>query len=134
MVPPPSTRREGLFLQHFGLLGVSMAPNPDELRKLGQRLEEAQKRQVVGPKGPPPTQLGIAGRFSTELVAALIVGGGLGWGIDWVFGHFGHRTQPIFLLVFFVLGAAAGIRNVMRAAQEINAAQAVARDEGNKSP
>ena len=134
MVPPPSTRREGLFLQHFGLLGVSMAPNPDELRKLGRRLDEAQKRHVVGPKGPPPTQLGIAGRFSTELVAALIVGGGLGWGIDWLFGHFGHRTQPIFLLVFFVLGAAAGIRNVMRAAQEINAAQAVARDEGNKSP
>ena len=112
-----------------------MAQNPDELRKLGQRLDEAQKRHVVGAKRPPPTQLGIAGRFSTELVAALIVGGGLGWGIDWLFGHFGHLTQPIFLLVFFVLGAAAGIRNVMRAAQEINAAQAAAgKDEENKSP
>jgi hypothetical protein len=33
-----------------------------------------------------------------------------------------------------VLGAAAGIRNVMRAAQEINAAQAAARDEENTSP
>ena len=112
-----------------------MAQNPDELRKLGQRLDEAQRRHVVGVKRPPPTQLGIAGRFSTELVAALIVGGGLGWGIDWLFGHFGHRTQPIFLLVFFVLGAAAGIRNVMRAAQEINAAQAEAgKDEENKNP
>ena len=106
-----------------------MAPNPDELRKLGQRLDEAQKRRAAGPKNPPPTQLGIAGRFSTELVAALVVGGGLGWGIDWLFGHFGFHTRPVFMLVFFVLGAAAGIRNVMRAAGEINAAQAASRDD-----
>src|ERR1700761_3307373 len=135
MVPPPSKRREGRISQiFFGLWVVSMAQNPDELRKLGQRLDEAQKRRAVKPSGPPLSQLGIAGRFSTELVAALVVGGGLGWGVDWLFGHFGHRTQPVFLLVFFVLGAAAGIRNVMRAAQEINAAQAAARDEENKSP
>ena len=58
---------------------------------------------------------------ATELVAALIVGVGLGWGIDWLFGHFGFHTRPAFLILFFVLGAAAGIRNVMRAATEINA-------------
>src|ERR1700744_3797026 len=95
---------------------LSMAQNPDELRKLGQRLDEAQKRRAAGRNNPPPTQLGIAGRFSTELVAALVVGGGLGWGIDWLFGHFGFHTRPVFMLVFFVLGAAAGVRNVMRAA------------------
>ena len=106
-----------------------MAQNPDELRKLGQRLDEAQKRRATGRNNSPPTQLGIAGRFSTELVAALVVGGGLGWGIDWLFGHFGFHTRPVFMLVFFVLGAAAGIRNVMRAAGEINAAQAAARDD-----
>src|ERR1700722_11264739 len=106
-----------------------MAQNPDELRKLGQRLDEAQKRHAVVAKGPPPSQLGIAGRFSTELVAAMVVGGGLGWGIDWLFGHFGIHTKPVFLIVCFVLGAAAGIRNVMRAAGEINAAQAAAKDE-----
>ena len=42
-------------------------------------------------------------------------------GIDWLLGHFGFHTRPVFLIVFFVLGAAAGIRNVMRAATEINA-------------
>jgi len=104
-----------------------MAQNPDELRKLGQRLDEAQKRHVAGAKRPPPTQLGIAGRFSTELVAALIVGGGLGWGIDWLFGHFGHHTQPLFLVIFFMLGAGAGILNVKRAADEINAQVAAER-------
>ena len=98
-----------------------MAPNPDELRQLGQRLDEAQKKQAVRATRPPPSQAGIAGRFATELVAALVVGGGLGWGVDWLFGHFGHHTRPIFILVFFVLGAIAGIRNVMRAANEINA-------------
>jgi ATP synthase protein I len=96
--------------------------DPDKLRDLGKRLDELQTRRAAGRKRPPPTQTGIAFRFATELVAALIVGGGLGWGIDWLFGRFGFATRPAFLIVFFVLGAAAGIRNVMRAADEINAA------------
>ena len=96
----------------------------DRLRDLGQRLDDVQRRKAAGPKGPPPNQLGIAGRFATELVAALVVGGGLGWGVDWLCGHFGFHTKPVFLIVFFVLGAAAGIRNVMRAANEINAKMA----------
>src|ERR1700743_1929875 len=98
-----------------------MAPNPDELRQLGQRLDEAQKKQAVRATRPPPSQAGIAGRFATELVAALVVGGGLGWGIDWLFGHFVYHTRPVFLLLFFVLGIVAGIRNVMGAAKELNA-------------
>ena len=49
------------------------------------------------------------------------MGGGLGWGIDWLFGHFGIHTRPVFMIVFVVLGAAAGILNVVRAAREINA-------------
>ena len=97
------------------------APDPDRLSDLGKRLGELQTKQAVRDKRPPPSQAGIAGRFATELVAALVVGGGLGWGIDWLLGHFGFHTRPVFLLVFFVLGAAAGIRNVMRAATEINA-------------
>jgi ATP synthase protein I len=60
--------------------------------------------------------MGIAFRFATELGAALFVGAGLGWLLD----HFLH-TSPIFLIVMFCLGAAAGIRNVMRAAAELNA-------------
>jgi ATP synthase protein I len=95
-----------------------MAPDPDRLRDLGTRLDQLQARQA--PKRPPPSQAGIAGRFATELVAALIVGGGLGWGIDWLFGRFAFKTAPVFMLIFVVLGAAAGILNVMRAAREIN--------------
>ena len=97
------------------------APDPGKLTELGKRLDELQTRQAAGTKRPPPSQSSIAFRFATELVAALIVGGGMGWGIDWLAGHFGFRTKPAFLILFFVLGAAAGIRNVMRAAKEINA-------------
>jgi len=104
-----------------------MAPDPDRLRDLGTRLDQLQARQA--PKGPPPSQAGIAGRFATELVAALIVGGGLGLGIDWLFGHFGYHTRPVFMIVFVVLGAGAGILNVMRAAREINAQIAAARSD-----
>lgn len=97
------------------------AQEPENLRELGQRLDEVQKRNAKRDTRPPPTQLGIASRFATELVAALLVGGALGWGLDWLFGFFGIHTRPLFIVVFFVLGAAAGIRNVMRAANEINA-------------
>jgi ATP synthase protein I len=107
-----------------------MASDPDRLRDLGTRLDQLQARQA--PKGPPPSQAGIAGRFATELVAALLVGGGLGWGIDWLFGHFGFHTRPVFMIVFVVLGAAAGILNVVRAAREINAQIASVRSDEEK--
>ncbi|MEJ1969612.1 MAG: AtpZ/AtpI family protein [Rhizomicrobium sp.] len=114
------------------------AQDPQNLRELGERLDEAQRKRAVRTTRPPPTQMGIAFRFATELVVALLVGGALGWGLDWAAGHFGVRTKPVFLIVFFVAGAAAGIRNVMRAANEINAevagsppAPAVRDDEEN---
>jgi len=107
------------------------APDPENLRALGERLDEAQKRRDAARKpSAPPTSMGIAGRFAAELMAALIVGGGIGWGLDWLFGRFGVHTRPVFLLVMVVLGAAAGIRNVMNAAKEINADIAAGQDKG----
>jgi ATP synthase protein I len=89
------------------------APEPDDLRALGRKIDEA---RGPAPLAQPPTAAGIAFRFATELGAALFVGAGLGWLLD----HWLH-TAPIFIVVMFVLGAAAGIRNVMRAAAELNA-------------
>ncbi len=108
------------------------APDPDRLSELGKRLDELQTRQPGGAKSAPPGQSGIAARFASELVAGLAVGGGLGWGIDWLFGHFGIHTRPAFLIGFFVLGAATGIRNVTRAAAEINAEIAAKRSDEEK--
>ncbi len=105
--------------------GWQMSPQePKDLRKLGDRLDAFQRANEARNRPPPPqTSLSVAFRFSTELVAALIVGGGIGYGIDWLAG-----TKPIFLIVFFVLGAAAGILNVIRAAKEINARIAAQKD------
>ncbi len=113
-----------------------MTSDPDRLRDLGKRLDDLQTRRSAGTKRPPPTQTGIAFRFATELVASMIVGGGLGWGIDWLLGRFVFHTFPAFMIVFVVLGAAAGILNVVRAAKEINAEIAASQarsDEENGS-
>lgn len=66
----------------------------------------------------PPTQdpfyagLGQAVRIGTELLAALIVGGGLGWAADtYLLG-----STPWGMVVGLVLGVTAGIRNVYRSA------------------
>jgi len=101
-------------------------PSPDDLKRLGERIGEAERQRAQRGKPPaPPTSLGIAARFGTELVVAILVGAGLGWGIDWAFGHWLHlQTRPWGMVVMFVLGAAAGIRNVMGAAREINAEMA----------
>ena len=101
------------------------SPESDDLRRLGERIDEAEKRRPRQSEAPPPTSLGIAFRFATELVAAVVVGAGLGWGIDWAFEHWASvQTRPWGMVVMFVLGAATGIRNVMRAAQQISAEMA----------
>ena len=96
-------------------------PDQDELRDLGARLDEVRQRDDARKVQAPPTSLNVALRFSTELIAALIVGAGIGWGIDRVF-----KTSPIFILVMSVLGMAAGVRNVIQASKEINARIAAA--------
>lgn len=98
-------------------------PDPDDLRALGARLDEVRRRDEARKVQPPPTSLGIAFRFSTELFVALVVGAAIGWGLDRLF-----KTAPTLMLVFGVLGVAAGIRNVVRAANEINAQIAAASD------
>lgn len=57
--------------------------------------------------------LGQAMKVGTDLLAALIVGGGLGWAIDtYVFS-----SKPWGLVVGLILGLVAGIRNAYKAAQ-----------------
>ena len=93
------------------------APEPEDLRELGRKIDEARGPTTPRSDGAAGTgALGIAFRFATELVVAIGVGAGLGWLLD----HFLH-TKPIFMVVMFFLGAAAGIRNVMKAAKDLNA-------------
>ena len=108
---------------------MSPDPEPDDLRKLGQRLDSVRRQKTRQARSKPPNALGIGWRFATEMVAGLVVGGGIGYGIDYGLGAIGLHTKPVFLLVFFIAGVAAGIMNVMRAAQELNEQAAKAAEE-----
>lgn len=50
-------------------------------------------------------------RLATELVAGVLVGAGIGWALDRLIG-----TSPFGLIVFLLLGFAAGVVNVVKAA------------------
>ena len=57
--------------------------------------------------------LGQAFRIGTELLAALIVGGGLGWAAD----TYLLASGPWGMVIGLIVGVVAGIRNAMRRAQ-----------------
>ena len=96
-------------------------PHTDEaaLSARLQRLGEGLARQRASETSNDPagdraaTASGYARgfRLSSELVAGVIVGAGLGWLIDRWFG-----VAPWGLIVFLLLGFAAGVLNVMRSA------------------
>ena len=60
------------------------------------------------------SNLGIAFKMSTELVAAVVVGTIIGFILDNWFG-----TKPWLILIFFFVGVVAGILNVFRSAKSI---------------
>jgi len=96
-------------------------PHTDEaaLSARLQRLGEGLARQRANETSNDPaenraaTASGYARgfRLSSELVAGVIVGAGLGWLIDRWFG-----VSPWGLIIFLLLGFAAGVLNVMRSA------------------
>ncbi|MBL6857504.1 MAG: AtpZ/AtpI family protein [Pelagibacteraceae bacterium] len=58
--------------------------------------------------------MGSAFKLSTELVSAVLVGTIIGFILDTWFG-----TKPWLIIVFFFLGSAAGILNVIKAAKKM---------------
>ena len=95
-------------------------PDMHRLTELEYRLQQARAGREEKPQPESgQSQLGIAFRLVTELVAAVLVGGGIGWALDRIF-----RTAPVLLIVMFFLGIAAGFRNVLRTAREMNKSNA----------
>ncbi|MFN0113821.1 MAG: AtpZ/AtpI family protein [Paracoccaceae bacterium] len=105
-------------------------PDPERLQRLEERIAEA--KRATAP--PPPTeqhysQASQGWRMVIELVSGLGIGFVVGYGLDWLFG-----TIPVFLVVFTLLGFAAGVKTMLRTAQEIQKGQhpgAPGKDEGN---
>ena len=92
-----------------------------KLNELDRRIRAAReaRKPKRGKTGDKFTMANMAWRMTLEMVVAGMVGAAMGWGLDALFG-----TLPLFLIVFILLGFAAGIRTVMRSAQEIQDKQA----------
>ncbi|MFP7570972.1 AtpZ/AtpI family protein [Marivita sp. S2033] len=87
-----------------------------------QRLAELEAR-IAAAKGAPKntphqeehySQAQQAWRMVIELVAGLGIGFGIGYGLDALFG-----TQPFLMVLFTLLGFAAGINVMIKSAKEM---------------
>lgn len=91
-------------------------PFSDRLKRLEDRIAAAK----AGRAGKPSrhtgefTQGSLAWRMVIELVVGMLLGLGIGYGLDSLFG-----TMPVLLVVFALLGFAAGIRTMIRTADEV---------------
>ena len=92
----------------------------ERLIRLEERINRAKSAQE--PRSGPEdhhTQAQAAWRMVIELVTGLLLGFGIGYGLDALFG-----TRPILLVLFTLLGFAAGVRTMLRTAEEIAARSA----------
>jgi ATP synthase protein I len=83
------------------------------------RAERAERDSVQSRRHGEMTGMGRALRFAAEFMAAIIVGALIGYTIDYALG-----TTPWAMIVLLMVGFAAGVLNVVRAAAEANAAAA----------
>lgn len=77
-----------------------------------RRLADAEKRRtgtIRNERKGEASAWGVGTRVGVELLSALIVGLGIGWGLDrWL------HTSPLMLVIGVFLGGGAGIANVWR--------------------
>jgi ATP synthase protein I len=92
------------------------------LDDLKGRIASEERERAEGAKRPAAygdaTGYAKGYRLVAEFVAGTLVGGLIGYGLDWLFG-----TLPILFIVFLLLGFGAGILNMARAAKRVPPAQ-----------
>ncbi len=107
---------------------MSDAPDPNRLSELSERIAAVKKTQEPKPKEQSKVgQAQHAWRMIIELTVGIAIGVGIGYGLDVLFG-----TIPWFLVLFTLLGMAAGVKTMLRSAQEIQSkklAEDAERDE-----
>ena len=90
--------------------------------KLSDRIDAAIAKKEIKHENKENNQnlLNTFSRVATELLAGLLIGGCIGWTLDkWL------DTNPWFLILFFLLGGAAGILNLRRAQEHSTAIHCV---------
>jgi ATP synthase protein I len=96
--------------------GASGGDFSERLRRLDTALKKAQADQADGDEHSPQASRSVQGmaqalRLASEFAAGVLVGAGIGWGVDWLFG-----SSPWGLIVFLLLGFVAGVLNILRSA------------------
>ena len=83
----------------------------DRLNSLERRLEAQRREEDAKTVRPKSSSGGFAEalKLGSEFVAGVLVGAAIGYGIDRLFG-----TAPFGMIVFLLLGFAAGVLNVLR--------------------
>lgn len=102
----------------------------ERLKQLEARISAAKKAQEPAPRiDEHYSGAQLAWRMVIELVAGLLIGFGIGYGLDALFG-----TRPLFLVLFILLGFVAGVKTMLRTAREAqdDAARKAARHEGDE--
>ncbi|MGB3146772.1 MAG: AtpZ/AtpI family protein [Paracoccaceae bacterium] len=104
-------------------------PDPARLKSLEERINTVKQTRQPKPRVEDHYSAASQGwRMVTELVSGLGIGFGIGYGLDLLFG-----TLPVFLMLFTLLGFAAGVNVMMRTARELqqqNEADEAAKAEG----
>ena len=111
MVDPRETQRPGRTGKPEGLTSdlAGRIRSAQETEKVGQASEGNATRDM--------SAMSRGLRLGSEFIAAILVGAGIGYLLDlWL------KTGPWLLLVFVLVGFAAGVLNVTRAAAEMNRA------------
>ena len=87
--------------------------------ELGKRLDgvRARKAPQSGDARARGAAMGDAFKLAIELVVGVVVGTGIGWALDRQLG-----TAPWLMVLFLLLGFAAGLLNLIRAARRMQAA------------
>ena len=85
-----------------------------KLENLKQKLDKLQSSKTDQKHNHKETGAGFGFNISTEIIAALVVGVGIGLIVDNYF-----NTKPFGLIIFFILGALAGFFNVYRVMHRI---------------
>lgn len=102
------------------------------LRAIGDRIDAVREARKPRPRADLGAISGasLAWRMVIDLVVGVLLGAAIGWGIDGLAG-----TLPLFLIIFGLLGFAAGVRVMLRSANEANAKGAGAQNtEGASAP
>ena len=87
---------------------------PEEFKTRLKIAKSKIKKQVQSDSQKKGSFMGSAFKLGTELVAAVAVGTIIGFILDTLFD-----TKPWLIIIFFFLGAAAGMLNVIRAANRM---------------